>query len=178
NSATEIVAASDSRINLNRYQDETPESFHVSTLQVRLDRSANFISQSATLGGRMTRNDLNCVLAGEHAEATLNGLVILNGDEHCDNHTLLDHAPPNCPDHELYKHVLSDRSSGVFKGKILVRQIAQKTDSKQTSKSLLLSDDAQMNSQPALEIYADDVKCTHGSTVGPVDEDMMFYLRT
>jgi Fe-S cluster assembly protein SufD len=126
----------------------------------------------------VTRNDLNCVLAGEGAEATLNGLVIIGGEQHCDNHTLLDHAAPNCPSHELYKHVLSDKATGVFKGKILVRQVAQKTNSKQTSKSLLLSDDAAMNSQPALEIYADDVKCTHGSTVGPVDEDMMFYLRT
>src|SRR5206468_11525956 len=177
-SVAEIVAGDDSRINLNRYQDETPQSFHVSTLQAHLGRGANFISQSATLGGRVTRNDLNCVLAGEHAEATLNGLVILDGEEHCDNHTLLDHAAPNCPSHELYKHVLAEKSSGVFKGKILVRQVAQQTDSKQTSKALLLSDDAMMNSQPALEIYADDVKCTHGSTIGPVDEDMMFYLRT
>src|SRR5581483_6330940 len=97
---------------------------------------------------------------------------------HIDNHTLLDHARPNCPSHELYKHVLADKASGVFKGKILVRQEAQKTDAKQTSKTLLLSDDASMNSQPALEIYADDVKCTHGSTIGPVDEDQVFYLRS
>src|SRR5581483_10015113 len=97
---------------------------------------------------------------------------------HIDNHTLLDHARPNCPSHELYKHVLADKASGVFKGKILVRPGAQKTDSKQTSKSLLLSDEANMNSQPALEIYADDVKCTHGSTTGPVDEEMVFYLRS
>ena len=178
NSVTEIVAADDSRVNFNRLQHETPQSFHVSTMQARLGRNSKFISQSATLGGRVTRNDLNCVLAGEYAEATLNGLVILGGEQHCDNHTLLDHAAPNCPSHELYKHVLNDKSSAVFKGKILVRQIAQKTDSKQTSKALLLSDDAVMNSQPALGIYADDVKCTHGSTTGPVDEDMLFYLRT
>jgi Fe-S cluster assembly protein SufD len=178
NSVTEVVAGQDSRVDLNRLQRETPDSFHVSTLQVHLDRNAKFISQSATLGGRVTRNDLNCVLAGEYAEAILNGLIILRGDEHCDNHTLLDHSAPNCPSHELYKYVLTDKSSGVFKGKILVRQVAQKTDSKQTSKALLLSDDASINSQPALEIYADDVKCTHGSTTGPVDDDMLFYLRT
>src|SRR5205085_5080406 len=112
------------------------------------------------------------------AYATLTGLGLLKDDQHCDNHTLLDHAEPNCPSHELYKHVLDGKASGVFRGKILVRQKAQKTDSKQNSKSLLLSDDASMNSQPALEIYADDVKCTHGSTTGPVDEDMVFYLRT
>ena len=178
NVVTEVVAGDDCRIDCTTYQHESPESFHVSTLQVLLGRNANFVSQAATLGGRVTRNDLNCVLAGEGAEATLNGLVIIGGEQHCDNHTLLDHAAPNCPSHELYKHVLSDKASGVFRGKILVRQIAQKTNSKQTSKSLLLSDDAYMNSQPALEIYADDVKCTHGSTVGPVDEDMMFYFRT
>src|SRR5581483_5837995 len=112
------------------------------------------------------------------ADATLNGLVVLRNNEHCDNHTLLDHAAPRCPSHELFKHVLGGSSSCVFKGKILVRQIAQKTDSKQTSKSLLLSDDARMDSQPALEIYADDVKCTHGSTTGPVDEEQVFYLRS
>ena len=115
---------------------------------------------------------------GDGAYATLNGLVVIDGEQHVDNHTLLDHAEPNCPSHELYKHVLGGKSSAVFRGKILVRQKAQKTDSKQNSKSLLLSDDAYMNSQPALEIYADDVKCTHGTTIGPVDEDMLFYLRT
>ncbi len=133
---------------------------------------------AATLGGRLTRNDLNVVMAGEGADATLNGLVIVGKEQHCDNHTLLDHAAAHCPSHELYKHVLNDRASCVFKGKILVRPDSQKTDSKQSSKSLLLSDDAQMNSQPALEIYADDVKCTHGSTTGPVDEEMVFYLRS
>src|SRR5206468_12007513 len=116
--------------------------------------------------------------AGEGAYATLNGLVLASGKQHIDNHTLLDHAEPNCPSHELYKHVLNGHASVVFRGKILVRQKAQKTDSKQHSKSQLLSDDAYRNSQPALEIYADDVKCTHGSTTGPVDEDMVFYLRT
>ena len=178
NVVTEVVVGNDCRIDYTTLQHEATESFHVSTLQVKLGRASNFVSQAATLGGRVTRNDLNCVLAGEGAEATLNGLVIIGGEQHCDNHTLLDHATPNCPSHELYKHILSGKASGVFRGKILVRQVAQKTNSKQTSKSLLLSDDAYMNSQPALEIYADDVKCTHGSTVGPVDEDMMFYFRT
>jgi Fe-S cluster assembly protein SufD len=108
----------------------------------------------------------------------MNGLVTLSGKQHCDNHTLLDHAKPHCASHELYKHVLSGSATGVFRGKILVRPDAQKTDSKQTSRSLLLSNDADMNSQPALEIYADDVKCTHGSTIGPVDDEMLFYLRS
>jgi Fe-S cluster assembly protein SufD len=178
NAVTEIVTGKDCRIDHCKLQQESLESFHVATMQVNLGRATTFVSHSATLGGRLTRNDLNCAMLGEGAYATLNGLVLLDGSQHCDNHTLLDHASPNCPSHELYKHVLNGKSSGVFKGKILVRQPAQKTDSKQTSKSLLLSDDAVMNSQPALEIYADDVKCTHGSTIGPVDESMVFYLRS
>ena len=178
NAVTEIVLGQDCRIDHCKLQQESLEAFHVATMQVHLGRSTNFVSHAATLGAKLSRNDLNCLMAGEHAYATLNGLVLIKDSQHCDNHTLLDHASPNCPSHELYKHVLSDKASGVFKGKILVRQAAQKTDSKQTSKTLLLSDDAMMNSQPALEIYADDVKCTHGSTTGPVDEEMVFYLRS
>ena len=160
---TEIVAGDDCRIDHCKLQQETPRAFHVATMQVQLGAQREVRLAPATLGGKLTRNDLNVHLAGEDADATLNGLVLIGGEQHCDNHTLLDHAAPNCPSHELYKHVLDGKSTGVFKGKILVRQDAQKTDSKQTSKSLLLSDDAAMNSQPALEIYADDVKCTHGS---------------
>jgi Fe-S cluster assembly protein SufD len=175
---TELVAADDSRIDHNHLHIGGDDAYMVSALSARLGRSSKLISQAATLGGKLTRNDLTVVLAGEGADATLNGLVIVGKDQHCDNHTLLDHAAAHCPSHELYKHVLNDRASCVFKGKILVRPDSQKTDSKQSSKSLLLSDDAQMNSQPALEIYADDVKCTHGSTTGPVDEEMVFYLRS
>jgi Fe-S cluster assembly protein SufD len=175
---TELVAADDSRIDHNHLHIGGDDAYMVSALSARLGRSSKLISQAATLGGKLTRNDLTVVLAGEGADATLNGLVIVGKEQHCDNHTLLDHAAAHCPSHELYKHVLNDRASCVFKGKILVRPDSQKTDSKQSSKSLLLSDDAQMNSQPALEIYADDVKCTHGSTTGPVDEEMVFYLRS
>jgi Fe-S cluster assembly protein SufD len=178
NAVTEIVVGENAVLDHYKLQQELTGAYHVATMQVRVGRSGRFISHSATLGAKLTRNDLNVQMAGDGADATLNGLVILGGTQHCDNHTLLDHAAPNCPSHELYKHVLDGHATGVFKGKILVRQPAQKTDSKQNSKSLLLSDDAYMNSQPALEIYADDVKCTHGSTTGPVDEDMVFYLRT
>jgi Fe-S cluster assembly protein SufD len=178
NAVTEISAGDNCRINFNRMQLVGDGAFAVTALAVRLGRGSRFIGHAATLGGKLTRNDLKITLAGEGADATINGLVILNGDQHCDNHTLLDHAAAHCPSHELYKHVLDGRSSCVFRGKILVRPGAQKTDSKQTSKSLLLSDDSQMDSQPALEIYADDVKCTHGSTTGPVDEEMVFYLRS
>lgn len=178
NAVTEFVIGNNSRVDHCRIQQETLASHHISTTQVKLGRSSTYISHAASLGALLARNDLNVVLDGEGAEATLNGLVIIGGEQHCDNHTLLDHAQPNCPSYELYKHVLDDKASGVFRGKILVRPGAQKTDSKQTSRSLLLSDDADMNSQPALEIYADDVKCTHGSTIGPVDEEMIFYFRS
>ena len=134
------------------------------------------MSHSTSLGSKLTRNDLEVFMGGERAEATLNGLVLAKGDQHIDNHTLLHHEKAHCPSHELYKHVLGDTATGVFKGKIFVQKDAQKTDAKQTTKSLLLTDTAFMNSQPALEIYADDVKCTHGSTIGPVDENAVFYL--
>ncbi|MDW8261470.1 MAG: Fe-S cluster assembly protein SufD [Phycisphaerales bacterium] len=178
NAVTEIAVGAGSRFDHNKLQHESPDAYHTANMVVRLDRGAQFVSHSTTLGGRLTRNDLTCHMAGEGAYATLNGLVLLNGEQHCDNHTMLDHAAPGCPSHELYKHVLRDSASGVFKGKILVRPNAQKTDSKQNSRTLLLSDRATMNSMPALEIYADDVKCTHGSTTGPVDEDMVFYIRS
>lgn len=178
NAVTEIVCGADCRIDHCKMQYESKQAYHVAAMQVILGRSTTFVSHAASIGSRITRNTLNCLMNGEHAYATLNGLVLISGDQHVDNHTLLDHAEPNCPSHELYKHVLDGKATAVFRGKILVRQKAQKTDSKQNSKSLLLSDDAYMNSQPALEIYADDVKCTHGSTTGPVDEDMVFYLRT
>ncbi len=178
NSVTEIFVGANCHIDHCKMQQEGLAAFHVATMQVTLGRDTKFVSHSASLGSKLTRNDLNVCMAGEGAYATLNGLVLASGNQHVDNHTLLDHAMPNCPSHELYKHVLSGKATGVFKGKILVRQNAQKTDSKQTSKSLLLSDDAVMHSQPALEIYADDVKCTHGSTIGPVDEESVFYLRS
>jgi Fe-S cluster assembly protein SufD len=178
NAVTEIVQAPSSRIDHCKIQMELPTAWHIALMNVRLGHDARFVSHSINTGGLLTRNEVGVVLAGEHADATINGLVLMDGQRHCDNHTLLDHAAAHCPSHELYKHVLADQSSGVFKGKILVRPDSQKTDSKQTSKVLLLSEEAQMNSMPALEIYADDVKCTHGSTTGPVDEEQVFYLRS
>jgi len=178
NAVTEIVAGPSARIDHCRLQQEGEEAYHISTTQVHLSHAAQFVDHSASLGAHLCRNDLNVTLAGEGAEATLNGLVLIGETQHCDNHTYLDHAAPNCPSHELYKHVLSDSASAVFKGQIVVRQIAQKTNAKQTSKTLLLSKDAMMDSQPALEIYADDVKCTHGSTTGPLDEQQLFYIRS
>jgi Fe-S cluster assembly protein SufD len=178
NPVSEIVVGQDARVDHYKLEHDSSEAFHVSTMQVNIDRNASFVSHAATLGGKLTRNDHNVRLAGEAASATLNGLVIVGGSDHCDNHTLLDHAAPNCPSHELFKHVLDGKAMAVFKGKILVRNAAQKTDSKQTSKALLLSDGATIESMPSLEIYADDVKCTHGSTTGPVDEEQVFYIQS
>ena len=176
NAVTEIVQGKNARIDHNKLQQEGTEAYHVALMQVNLEANSLFVSHSTSIGSRLTRNDLHVFLGGERAEATLNGLVLAKGEQHIDNHTLLHHEKAHCPSHELYKHVLADKATGVFKGKIFVQKDAQKTDSKQTSKSLLLTDTAFMNSQPALEIYADDVKCTHGSTIGPVDENAVFYL--
>jgi Fe-S cluster assembly protein SufD len=178
NSVTEIVQGPDTHLDHCRLQQESLDAYHLAAIQATLGRSANFISHSAAIGSALARTDFNVLLNGEFANATLNGLVIATGTQHIDNHTLLHHEKANCPSHELYKHVIDGRATGVFKGKIFVQKEAQKTDSKQNSKSLLLSDEATMHSQPALEIYADDVKCTHGSTTGPVDEDQVFYLRS
>jgi Fe-S cluster assembly protein SufD len=178
NAVTEIVQAASSRIDHCKMQQELHTANHISTTTVHLEHNAQFVSHSINTGGLLTRNQIGVVLGGPHADATLNGLVLMDGNRHCDNHTLLDHAAAHCPSHELFKHVLADQSSCVFKGQILVRRDSQKTDSKQSSKTLLLSDEARMDSMPALEIYADDVKCTHGSTTGPVDEEQVFYLRS
>lgn len=176
NAVTEIVQAAHARIDHNKLQQEGNAAYHMALMQVNLAEDSLFVSHSTSTGSLVTRNDLQVFLGGERAEATLNGLVLAKGEQHIDNHTLLRHEKAHCPSHELYKYVLDGKSTGVFKGKIFVQKDAQKTDSKQTSKALLLADTAFMNSQPALEIYADDVKCTHGSTIGPVDDNAVFYL--
>ena len=123
------------------------------------------------------RNDAIATLAGEGAECTLNGLYLADGDRLVDNHTTIDHAEAHCPSHEIYKGIIGGKARAVFNGKIIVRQDAQKTDAKQTNRALLLSDDATINTKPQLEIFADDVKCTHGAAIGQLDEDALFYLR-
>ena len=176
NAVTEIVLGPGARLDHNMMQQEGDLAYHTALMQVLLEAGSAFVSHSTSMGGKLTRNDLQVLLNGEGAEATLNGLVYAHGEQHIDNHTLLMHEKGHCTSHELYKHVLADKAEAIFKGKIYVQKDAQKTDSKQTSKALLLSDTALMNSQPALEIYADDVKCTHGSTTGPVDANAVFYL--
>ena len=158
-------------------QRESLAAYHVSSTHLHLARSAVFASENVTLGGALVRNDVNAVLDGEGIHCTLNGLYLVDGRRLVDNHTTIDHAMPHCESHELYKGILDDSGRGVFNGKIFVRQDAQKTDAKQTNQVLLLSDDATIDTKPQLEIFADDVKCTHGATVGQIDAEALFYLR-
>jgi Fe-S cluster assembly protein SufD len=177
NAVTEIIAGVNAIVDHYKVQLESPEAFHVATMQVQLGRSANFTSHSISLGGALVRNDANAVLS-EGTEATLNGLYIVNGSQHIDNHTVLDHAMPHGASHELYKGILDGKATAVFNGRIIVRKDAQKTDSKQTNKNLVLSDDAVINTKPELQILADDVRCTHGATIGQLDSESMFYLQS
>ncbi|HEX8463393.1 MAG TPA: Fe-S cluster assembly protein SufD [Abditibacterium sp.] len=177
NAVSEVVAGSNSRLEHVKTQMESPKAFHVSTLQIGTARDTTLRSHNINFGGRLVRNNAVAVMGNEGCEVTLNGLVIGKDSQHIDNHTTMDHAMPHCLSHENYAHVLDDSSNGVFNGKIFVRLDAQKTDAKQSNRSLLLSGDAQINAKPQLEIFADDVKCTHGATIGQLDEDAMFYLR-
>ena len=177
NAVTEIVGGESSNVRHYRVQRESLAADHVSSTAIYLERHAVFTQQSFTLGGAIVRNDVTASLDAEHIECTLNGLYLANGRRLVDNHTAIDHAKPNCASHEIYKGMLDDHARGVFNGKIFVRQDAQKTDAKQTNQVLLLSDEATIDTKPQLEIFADDVKCTHGATVGQLDEDMLFYLR-
>jgi Fe-S cluster assembly protein SufD len=178
NGVTEIVLGENAVLDHSKVQRESKEAFHIATQQVHQERGSNFTSHSVALGGGLVRNDVNAVLDAEGCECTLNGLYLASGRQHIDNHTRIDHARPHCASHELYKGILDGKAHGVFNGKIFVHQDAQKTDAKQTNKTLLLSEDAVINSKPQLEIYADDVKCTHGATIGQLDEEAVFYLRS
>jgi Fe-S cluster assembly protein SufD len=178
NAVTEVVASDGAVVDLCKLQRESEQATHVATLQSHLSRSTRFASHSISLGGALVRNDVNMVLDAEGIECVLNGLYLAQETQHVDNHTFIDHAKPHCASREFYKGVLSGRSHGVFNGKILVRKDAQKTDAKQTNKNLLLSEEALVDTKPQLEIYADDVRCTHGATIGQLDEDALFYLRS
>lgn len=161
-----------------KLQDEGPEARHIASTYARVAKDAQYENHYFGFGAALLRNNLHGVLAEEHAELTMNGLYAPYGDQHMDHHSVIDHAEPNCNSHELYKGVLRDRSRGVFSGKIIVRKDAQKTDAKQSNNNLLLSEDAQVDSKPQLEIWADDVKCTHGATIGRIDEEALFYLQS
>jgi Fe-S cluster assembly protein SufD len=178
NPVTEIVVGDGAVVDHYKVQRESSAAFHVANTQIRMDQSSNFTSHFLSFGGRLVRNEVRALLDAEGCECTLNGLYLATGRQHVDNHTVIDHAKPHCASHELYKGILDGHGQGVFNGKIFVRQDAQKTDAKQTNQTLLLSDDATINTKPQLEIFADDVKCTHGATVGQLDAEATFYLQT
>jgi Fe-S cluster assembly protein SufD len=175
---TEIHAAENARIGHYKIQKEHPGAFHTGFVHMVQGRTSVVADHSLAFGGGLVRNDVRAVLADQGADCNLNGLYAIGGAQHVDNHTVIDHAKPHCTSHELYKGVLDGRSTGVFSGKIIVRKDAQKTDAIQSNKNLLLSDQATINTKPQLEIEADDVRCTHGATVGQIDDEALFYLQS
>lgn len=178
NAVTEVVVGEGARVELYRVQQEGPRGLQIATTHSRQERDSYLGLHVVTLGAALARHDINAVLDGPGAELILNGLYLLSGAQHADHHTVIDHAQPHCASHEFFNGVLAERAHGVFNGRIIVRPGAQRTDSKQTNNNLLLSTEARADSQPQLEIYADDVKCTHGSTVGPIDQMQLYYLRS
>lgn len=178
NVVTEVVAGANAVVDHYKLQQESEEAFHIATIQSEQKADSNLTSHNISLGGNLSRNDVNAVLDGEGGDLHLNGFYLLGGRQHLDNHTRIRHAKPHCTSLEIYKGILDDHAHGVFNGIIFVEQGAQKTNAIQTNRNLLLSEDCLANSNPQLEIYADDVKCTHGSTIGQLDEDSIFYLRS
>jgi Fe-S cluster assembly protein SufD len=177
NAVSEVVLGSNAVLDHVHVQTEAPGAFHIGTIQASLARDSRYANHNVSFGASLARHDIGSVLGGEGAEAILNGLYLAVGDQHVDNHTILEHAEPHCPSHELYKGILSGRAQAVFNGRIVVRPGAQKTDARQSNKNMLLTDEALIHTRPQLEIYADDVKCTHGATIGRLQEDALFYLR-
>ena len=178
NTVTELIAGDHSVISHYMIEREHTSSFNVSTLRIQQGRAADIATHSVLLGGALVRNNVHPVLAGEGGECLINGLFIGTGRQHLDNYMLVEHASPHCGSRQFYNGILDGHSHGVFHGRIIVHKDAQKTDAKQTNRNLLLSDGAQIDTKPQLEIYADDVKCTHGATIGQMDENALFYLRS
>ena len=177
NAVTELVVGDAAVVEHARFQDESPQAFHVSSVHASMGRDSRLWSHSIATGAKLSRVNIRTSLDGSGLECVLNGLYLTRDEQVADHHMVVNHAKPNCASHEYFNGILDDHSRGVFHGRILVRQEAQKTDAKQTNKNLLLSDDATANTKPQLEIYADDVKCTHGATVGQLNDESIFYLR-
>jgi Fe-S cluster assembly protein SufD len=178
NTVSDIVVGDNAVLSHVKLQYEGDDAFHISATHVDVKRSGTYVSNAISLGGGLVRNDIAAVLSGEGVDCTLNGLYYADAERLVDNHTAIDHAQPHCDSREIYKGILADRARGVFNGKIIVRPDAQKTDAKQTNRALLLSEDARINTKPQLEIFANDVKCTHGAAVGQLDDEALFYLRS
>jgi len=177
NAVTELILEEGALIEHCKFQDENLHAFHIAAIHAHLGRSSRLTAHSIATGAKLSRNNIRTNLAGEGVECVLNGLYLTRGEQLADHHMVVEHAQPHCNSHEYYNGILAGHSKGVFHGRILVRQAAQKTDAKQTNKNLLLSDTATIDTKPQLEIYADDVKCTHGATVGQLNEESIFYLR-
>jgi Fe-S cluster assembly protein SufD len=178
NAVTEISVGEGAHVDHYKMQRESESAFHVGTVQISQARDSQLHSFSFAVGGSLARTNIYTSLDGDAATCTLNGLYLTDGTQHIDNQTSIEHIAPNCPSHEVYKGVLDGRSHGVFNGKVYVHPEAQKTDGKQSNNNLLLSPGARVDTKPQLEIFADDVKCTHGATVGRLDEQAMFYLNS
>lgn len=178
NAVTELTVGEEAAVEFLKFQDEAPDAFHMAAWHGEFGRASTVWMHSFALGSKLSRNNIRVKLAGEGLECILNGLYLTRDEQLADHHMIVEHAQPACASHEYFNGILDDRSRGVFHGRIYVHPVAQKTDAKQTNKNLLLSDEAVANTKPQLEIYADDVKCTHGATVGQLDEEAIFYLRT
>lgn len=178
NVVTEVSVALNACISLHQLQNEEGTANHINSLFVHQERDSRFRSSATTLGGALVRNNISIESNGENCDTNLSGVYFPTGSQHCDNHTLVRHLQPNCESDELYKGIISDQATAVFNGKVYVDQKAQKTNAYQSNANILLSDDATVNSKPELEIYADDVKCSHGTTTGQMDEEAVFYLRS
>ena len=177
NVVSEVVLAEQAELFHYKLQQESHQAFHIATLAAKQAAGSQWHTQNITLGGKLSRNDVHSRLEGEQAHTTMDGLYLLNDEQHADTHTRIDHLVPNTTSNELYKGVLNDECHGVFNGKVIVHQDAQKTDSNQYNHNLLLSRGCAIDTKPEMEIYADDVKCGHGSTVGQLDMDQLFFLR-
>ena len=177
NNVAEFFLNPNAHVEYNKIQDKKGESYHISTDQAYQRKASNFTINTITLDGTLVRNNLNIEIDAEGCETNLSGIYLGQAKNHIDNHTIVDHLKPNCVSNEVYKGILDDNSVGVFNGKVFVRPDAQKTNAFQQNNNILLTDGAVMNSKPELEIYADDVKCSHGSTIGQLDEEAIFYLK-
>ena len=178
NPVSEIVLGEGATVEHIKVQNDGLEAFHVGTVQAHQSAQSHFISHSISVGARLARHDIHSTMAEPGSTCLLNGLYLGAGHQLVDHHTVIDHAQPHCASHEFYHGILNGHAKGVFNGKIFVRKDAQKTDAKQTNRNLLLSNEATVDTKPQLEIYADDVRCTHGATVGQLDDDAIFYLRS
>ncbi len=176
NAVVEIVLAANARLEYYKVQREGQRAFHTATTTAELGRSSSFNSTTITMGAALARHDIRISLDAEGAECWVDGLYVVGTGQHADTHSLIDHRQPHCTSHQLYKGILDGKSRAVFNGKVYVREGAQKTDAMQTNRNLLLSDEARVDTKPQLEIFADDVKCAHGATVGQLEEEELFYL--